>query len=109
MEHGEIVGLAVDEGVRPSVPPPPVWIFSLLVLPQAIYSSGFVSTVMSSLLRSEHMSLEAIANMTALISLPPALYFLWSPMVDFWIRRRTWIAASGTLAGVMLCAALQAP
>lgn len=92
-----------------TVPPPPVWIFALLVLPNAIFSNGFVSTVMSSLLRSEHMSLGDIANVTALISLPPTLYFLWSPLVDFILRRRTWIAVSGTVTGAMLCAALEAP
>ena len=107
MEHSEIVG--VSDGATPSVPPPPVWIFSLLVLPNAIFSNGFVSTVMPSLLRSEHMRLEDIANVSALISLPPALYFLWSPMVDFLIRRRTWIAVSGCVTGTLLCAALQAP
>ncbi len=109
MEHVE-VPLVVNEGEqRPAVLPPPVWIFALLVLPNAIFSNGFVGTVLSSLLRSEHMSLGDIANVTALISLPPTLYFLWSPLVDFLIRRRTWIAVAGTATGTLLCAALEAP
>jgi len=109
MEHGEIIGVEAEVEVRPSVPPPPVWIFSLLVLPTAIYANGFVSTVLTSMLRSEHMSLGNIANVSALLALPPALYFVWSPMVDFWIRRKTWVALSGILTGLMLAAALQFP
>jgi len=109
MEHLESPRSVGDGDQSLAVPPPPLWIFALLVLPNAIFSNGFVSTVMSSLLRSEHMSLGDIANVTALISLPPALYFLWSPLVDFLIRRRTWIVVSGAVTGALLCAALEAP
>ena len=98
-----------DAAQQRAVPPPPMWIFALLVLPNAIFTNGFVGTVMSSLLRRENMSLGDIANVTALISLPPTLYFLWSPLVDFVVRRRTWIAAAGTVTGALLCAALESP
>jgi PAT family beta-lactamase induction signal transducer AmpG len=109
MEHIEAVGDGGNEEVRPSAPPPPIWIFSLLVLSPAVYSNGFVSTVMSSLLRSEHMSLGDIANVTALMTIPQTIYFFWSPMVDFWVRRRTWVAVAGALAGLLLGTALQFP
>ena len=64
MEHFEMTGAVTGREKQLTVPPPPVWIFALLVLPNAIFSNGFVSTVMSSLLRSEHMSLGDIANVT---------------------------------------------
>jgi len=102
--------LGVSDGEQQrAVPPPPMWIFALLVLPNAIFSNGFVGTVMSSLLRRENMSLGDIANVPALISLPPTLYFLWSPLVDFFVRRRTWIAVAGTVTGALLCVALESP
>jgi PAT family beta-lactamase induction signal transducer AmpG len=104
MEHIEVMPPAVE---RPSVPAPPTWIFSLLVLPSAIVANGFTSTVVGSMLRGEGMPVSEIADVIAWLQIPASLYFLWSPLVDFWIRRRTWIALSSVGAGVLLCLALQ--
>jgi PAT family beta-lactamase induction signal transducer AmpG len=87
--------------------PPPVWIFAFLVLPPAVLSNGFVFTALGSLLRSEKMPLADIASYIAVLQLPSMLYFLWSPLVDFWIRRRTWVAVSAAGAGLLLWTALQ--
>jgi PAT family beta-lactamase induction signal transducer AmpG len=87
--------------------PPPVWIFAFLVLPPAVLSNGFVGTALGSLLRSEKMPLATIASYMAVLQLPSMLYFAWSPLVDFWIRRRTWVAVSAVGAGLLLWSALQ--
>lgn len=86
---------------------PPVWIFAFLVLPPAVLSNGFVGTALGSLLRSEKMPLATVASYLAVLQLPPMLYFLWSPLVDFWMRRRTWVAVSSAAAGLTLWATLQ--
>lgn len=97
-----------DVGQKPAGKrPPPVWIFAFLVLPPAVFSNGFVSTALGSLLRSEKMPLAEIAGYLSVLALPPMLYFLWSPLVDFWMRRRTWVAVSAALAGLLLWSALQ--
>ena len=86
---------------------PPVWIFGLLVLPYAVFSNGFINTVVASLLRAEHVPLDRIANVNALLLAPMMLYCLWSPLVDFWLRRRTWVAVASSVAGLLLGLALQ--
>ena len=83
------------------MPAPPVWIFAFLVLPPAVLSNGFVGTALGSLLRSEKMPLADIASYISVLQLPSMLYFLWSPLVDFWIRRRTWVAVSAAGAGLL--------
>jgi PAT family beta-lactamase induction signal transducer AmpG len=86
---------------------PPVWIFAFLVLPAAVFANGFTATALGSLLRSEKMPLADIASYASVLALPPMLYFLWSPLVDFWMRRRTWVAVSAAGAGLLLWTALQ--
>jgi MFS transporter, PAT family, beta-lactamase induction signal transducer AmpG len=88
-------------------PAPPVWIFAFLVLPPAVLSNGFVGTALGSLLRSEKMPLADIASYISVLQLPSMLYFLWSPLVDFWIRRRTWVAVSAAGAGLLVWTTLQ--
>ena len=87
MEPVEVPLGVSDEEQQQAVQPPPMWIFALLVLPNAIFPNGFVGTVMSSLLRRENMSLGDIANVTALISLPPTLYVLWQSAHLLYDRR----------------------
>ena len=86
---------------------PPVWMFALLVLPYAVFSNGFVNTVVAVLLRAEQVPLDRIANVNALLLAPAMLYCLWSPLVDFWLRRRTWVAIASGIAGLLLGLALQ--
>ena len=105
MEHVEPIGR--EAHAAKSAAPPPVWLFAFLVLPAAVYGNGFAGTALSSILRSQKMPLADIANVVALIQLPPMLYFLWSPMVDFWIRRRTWVVVSSALTGLLFLAAMQ--
>ncbi len=97
-----------DEGAG-GVKAPPVWLFGLLVLPYAVYANGFVNTVLAALLRADGMALDRIPNVVAVAVLPTTLYFLWSPLVDFWVRRRTWAAWASIGAGLVLGAVLQLP
>jgi len=90
-------------------PAPPAWIFGLLVIPGAVYRHGIGTTAVSSLLRSEGMKVGDIAHVVGLLVVPAMLYFLWSPLVDFWLRRRTWAAVTSMAAGALLGAAMQLP
>ena len=104
MEHGEPL-LSGDE--RGGVEAPPIWMFALLVLPYAIYSNGFTNTVVAAMLTREGMSLDGISSVVAVLILPTMLYFLWSPLVDFWLRRRTWVAVASGGAGLLIAGAMQ--
>ncbi len=107
MEHGELlVGAGPGEGRRDG---PPVWLFGLLVLPYAVYANGFVNTVVGALLTAEGVPAERVASIVAAVVLPTSLYFIWSPLVDFWVRRRTWVAVASLGCGALLGAALRYP
>ena len=105
MEHVE--PLLPDASEATPRKAPPVWMFGLLVLPYAVYSNGFVNTVLAALLTREHVPLDQVAGIIAVIILPASLYFFWSPLVDFWLRRRTWVAVASALAGLLIALALQ--
>lgn len=75
---------------------PTPWAFGLLVLPLGMYV-GFVGTALSFLLSKAGVPVDEIARIGALLALPPALMFLWTPVVDVKLRRRTWLVL-GALA-----------
>ena len=117
MEHVEplpdpqaLIGMKPEtSGADSGQDAPPVWLFGLLVLPYAVYSNGFVNTVVAALLRADGVPLANIPNVVALAILPTSLYFLWSPLVDFWVRRRTWVMAASLVTGLILAGVLQLP
>lgn len=80
---------------------PPSWIFLLLAMPYGIFNGGVAGTLLSFVLRRQGHAMFAIADEMAILGIPPVLYFLWSPLADFWIARRTWylLAACLTAAG----------
>jgi hypothetical protein len=69
---------------------PAPWLFGVLILPQGIYL-GFVTTVLPFLFGKASVPIDRIARTTSLLSLPWIVCFLWSPLVDVWLRRRTWL------------------
>ncbi len=83
----------------------PGWLFGVLALPYAVLVTGFVGTVLAFLLRREGVGVDRIGSIVALVNLPQALYFLWSPLTDFWIRRRNWMVLASAAAGALLFSA----
>lgn len=78
------------------------WLFGLLVAPIAVLSNGVISGALSLLLRGEGVSLTRTAQIVSLLNLPQVLYFLWSPVTDFWVRRRTWLVLGAALSATIL-------
>jgi len=93
---------------RPTTRALNVWIFLALALPQSVITTGF-SGVFSYFLRVDGVPVDEIANRVALLSIPPLLYFLWSPFTDFWLPRRVWLLSAAIIAGVMLFVLFQMP
>lgn len=65
------------------------WLFAFLITPDAVISLGLVGGAITYLLRDEGVNPARAASIAALLALPHAIYFLWGPLTDFWMRRRT--------------------
>src|SRR5579862_2058843 len=87
---------------------PPPWIFGITVLPYGVFF-GFITTSMPYLLRSAGVSVERIAGIGALALAPPVWYFLWAPLADVGLRKRTWLILTSALSSACLGAALWLP
>jgi len=87
--------------------PPYIWSFS------TYFAEGFpytiIRTVSSVFFRDRGMSLQAI-GLTSLFGLPWILKFLWSPQVDEYGTKRSWLLVTqGLLVLALLAVALLAP
>jgi hypothetical protein len=81
-------------------------LFGITALPYGVYS-GFVSTAMPYLLRNAGIPVDRIAEIGSLALAPAVWYFLWSPIADVGLRRRTWLILSAASSAICLCAALR--
>jgi PAT family beta-lactamase induction signal transducer AmpG len=77
----------------------PPALFSVLVLPYAFTTSVTV-LLMPYLLRKYGMSVDRIASVVVVASLPSIWSFFWSPIADAGLRRRFWIFVSAFGAGL---------
>ncbi len=70
------------------------------MFPLGIYL-GFLWTALPFLLERAGVSVERIAHLSAVLQLPGMLLFLWTPVVDLKLRRRTWLLVGAV--GVAAC------
>ena len=68
-------------------------LFAVLVLPYAFTTSVTV-LMMPFLLRKYGVSVDQIAEVVVVASLPSIWSFLWSPLADVGLRRRSWVVLS---------------
>jgi MFS transporter, PAT family, beta-lactamase induction signal transducer AmpG len=87
---------------------PAAWIFGITVLPYGVFF-GFITTSMPYLLRGAGVSVERIAGIGALALAPPVWYFLWAPLADVGLRKRTWVILTSALSAACLAGALWQP
>jgi len=82
------------------------WIFGLIIAPSAIVANGVIQGgVLAFLLSQQGIGSKVQSHLIGLLALPTSLYFLWSPITDFFIRRRTWSLVGGLLSAVLMAAA----
>ena len=79
--------------------------FAVLALVNGVFQS-YIVTPLPYLLRQTGYSVERLGSMVAFALLPMTIYFLWSPLLDVWLRRRTWIVLLAGMSGLMLACAL---
>ncbi len=86
------------------------WIFGLLIAPSAVVANGVIQGgVLAYLFSQQGMSSGEQSKLIQWLALPTSLYFLWSPITDFFVRRRTWLVAGAWVAAVLLAVAFRQP
>ena len=76
----------------------PPWLFGILSIPYGVFN-GILTILIPFLLRKRGFAVNEIANVVTISTIPTVWYFLWSPVVDLGLLRRTWVmAAAGTAA-----------
>jgi MFS transporter, PAT family, beta-lactamase induction signal transducer AmpG len=79
------------------------WIFGFLIAPSAVVANGVIQGgVIAYLLSQQGVRSGVQAHLIGLLALPTMLYFLWSPITDFFVRRRTWLLIGGLVAAALM-------
>src|SRR6516162_8116151 len=81
---------------------PKPWVFGLLILPLGILV-GFIATPLPFLLARANVPVERIATISSVANLPAVLVFLWAPVVDIKLRRRTWLVLAALVTSIFVC------
>ncbi|HXC94656.1 MAG TPA: MFS transporter [Edaphobacter sp.] len=81
------------------------WLFGLLIAPNAVLANGIISGVLSYLLRRQGVSIGRSSEIISLLILPQTIYCLWTPITDFWIRRRSWLIVGAVSSAAAMFAA----
>ena len=87
---------------------PRPWHFFFLVLPYGV-SFGFVSVALPYVARERGISVEAIGGVVAAAFAPHAWKFLWAPIVDTTLSRKTWYALALVLIALGTFASMAMP
>ncbi len=81
------------------------WLFAFLIGPSAVVANGVIQGgVLAYLLSQQGVGSGGQSHLIDLLALPTSLYFLWSPITDFFVRRRTWLLIGGPVAAVLMAA-----
>jgi PAT family beta-lactamase induction signal transducer AmpG len=85
------------------------WVFAFLIIPMAVLSNGVIGGGLSYLFTRHGVDMARGASIISLLNLPQTIYFLWSPITDFWIRRRTWLMLAATTGAIGVAIFFQIP
>jgi MFS family permease len=95
----------------PTEPPAiaaPTWLYGITTLPFGV-ASGFSGIAMPFLLRKAGLSVDRIAEITALCLVPSSYQFLWAPILDLGPRRKRWLVALAAIGSACFFFALLLP
>ena len=91
-----------DESAERELP----WIYAMLIAPSAVVANGVVQGgVLAYLLSQQGVGSKGQSHLIFLLGLPTWLYFLWSPVTDFFVKRRTWLVAGAVSAAAFMAIA----
>jgi MFS transporter, PAT family, beta-lactamase induction signal transducer AmpG len=92
---------------QPSTQKERPWLFGLLIAPNGVLANGLISGVLFYLLRNHGVGIGRSSEIVALLIIPQSTYFLWSPITDFWIRRRSWLIVGAIASALTMAVAFQ--
>jgi len=105
MNEIEAVGAEAALGVQGAAAHDRPWLFAFLIAPSAVVANGVIQGgVLAYLLRQQGVGSKGQSHLIDLLALPTVWYFLWSPITDFFVRRRTWLLIGGPLAAILMAA-----
>jgi MFS family permease len=82
------------------------WLFGLLGIPFGIAYSGLVGLLIPYLLRKHGVSVDRIAEVVSVASLPLMLSFVAAPIVDLGLPRRIWALLAAIVTGLLALSAI---
>jgi PAT family beta-lactamase induction signal transducer AmpG len=86
------------------------WVFALLIASSAVVANGVIQGgVLAYLLSLQGVGSGMQSHLIGLLALPTSLYFLWSPITDFFVPRRTWLWGGAVLAAILMLLAFHQP
>lgn len=71
--------------------------------------NGLITVALPYILRQHGLTVERISAVSATVQVPAIWYFLWAPVVDIKLRRRTWVLMLSIGSGLCTAVALRAP
>lgn len=84
------------------------WMFGLLIAPSAVVANGVIQGgILAYLMSQNGVSGLRASQIISLLTLPTTIYFLWSPITDFLVRRRTWLLVGSVVAAVLMVVAFE--
>ncbi len=87
---------------------PPPWLFGLTGVPYGV-SGGFIATTMPYLTRKAGISVEDIGWFGTAMMIPPAIQFLYAPIVDIGPKRKHWLVIVAAISAACLALAMTMP
>jgi MFS family permease len=86
----------------------PTWLFGLTAIPFGVVGA-FSGQVMGRILSQKGIRTDEVSRIVSLTYLPSMLQFLWAPLVDVGLRRRSWLILLSVVGAGLLSLALALP
>jgi MFS family permease len=89
----------------PTAPQPPPWLFGITNIPFGV-AGGYTSVAVPFVLARAGVPMATVGGISAAMLVPMSWQFLWAPVLDVGLRRRTWLLIFAALGALMLAASL---
>jgi MFS family permease len=91
--------------MEPSTRHPPPWLFGLTNIPFGV-AGGYTSVAMPFIMSRAGVPMATIGGVSAAVLIPLSWQFLWAPILDLGLRRRTWLLLAAGLGALLLGASM---